>query len=472
MLSRSASKELPPRAALGRSSSTDSHSSTTSSTAESVDIDTLMLTINNAVAKIASIRESFEDGRPPRHSTTSSYRGKSRMKASSASSSTFDDMLRFSGKSSTFDDSFRFSGRSTGDDGKPPLARGSSGHSFNSSGSSPSMMDRRSSKNHHQSFLDDASETSSSRGVSSGDHGDDHDEDTVAPDLHAPSSGSAARKAKTKLPFPYHKLQSTTSIDLDDNLTPFKELRLARLQDIKVQFHNGLPQEFYAAIARFLQTTLEVKRRFHKLKHLKECFLGCDAFDALLDHGFATDENEALLIGNVLLKLNFIEDITAPVAATSPAASVRIKNRNDGFYRFTKPLEEEVARASTASGRRSSATSESTSRASLMSMDGIDFADASDEMHALISEESLAILARVLLRMFEKKNKLMTYKGHEGCFLGSELVTALQEMKIAMSPIDAILVGQSLLEEQLILPIQPDTTDFQSKYTMYRLANL
>ncbi|KAF0770714.1 hypothetical protein AaE_002555 [Aphanomyces astaci] len=139
-----------------------------------------------------------------------------------------------------------------------------------------------------------------------------------------------------------------------------------------------------------------------------------------------------------------------------------MKNRNDGFYRFTlagTSIEKPAADAEHPRG-------------SLMSLDGIDFADASDNIHALLSEESLAIVTRVLARMFDKKGKIMPYKGYEGCFLGSELVTALKEMKIAMSTIDALVVGQSLFEEQLILAIDPDTTDFQSKYTMYRLAHL
>ncbi|RHY70170.1 hypothetical protein DYB34_007954 [Aphanomyces astaci] len=439
-MSRSPSNVLPPRGALSRSSS---NSDAKTPEATPVDIDTLMLTINNAVAKIASIRESFEDGRPPRHSSASSSRraGKTRLQASSATSSTFDDsILRFSSAGS-YQDSFRSSGRSQSGgadygDGKPPLPSSRSlASSFTSStASSPSVIDRRSSKTHAHTFPDD----------------EGGDDDVVAPDL--PPSRTTTTKAK--LPFPYHKLQSTTSIDLDDNLTPFKELRLARLQDIKVTFHNGLPQEFYQAICRFLQTTLEIKRRFYKLKHLKECFLGCDAFDALLDNGFATDENEALLIGNVLLKLELVEDITGP--------SARMKNRNDGFYRFTlagTSMEKPAADAEHPRG-------------SLMSLDGIDFADASDNIHALLSEESLAIVTRVLARMFDKKGKIMPYKGYEGCFLGSELVTALKEMKIAMSTIDALVVGQSLFEEQLILAIDPDTTDFQSKYTMYRLPHL
>ncbi|RHY34683.1 hypothetical protein DYB32_000747 [Aphanomyces invadans] len=341
----------------------------------------------------------------------------------------YQDSLRSSGRSQ--------SGASDHTDGRPPLPNGGSrslASSFTSSAaSSPSVMDRRSSKNHAQTFPDDG------------------EEDEVAPDLPA---SRAAPTTKQKLPFPYHKLQSTTSIDLDDNLTPFKELRLARLQDIKVTFHNGLPQEFYQAICRFLQTTVEMKRRFYKLKHLKECFLGCDAFDALLDHGFATDENEALLIGNVLLKLDLVEDIMGP--------SSRMKNRNDGFYRFTAAVD---------AGARPTDMPHH-NRISLMSMDGIDFADASDHMHALLSEESLAILSRVLARMFDKKGKIMSYKGHEACFGGSELVAALKEMKIALSTIDALLVGQSLFEEQLILPIDPDTTAFQCKYTVYRLAHV
>ncbi|KAH9164454.1 hypothetical protein LEN26_000031 [Aphanomyces euteiches] len=430
MMSRSQSKELPPRSAsLPRTSSNGDMSS------NAVDIDTLMLTINNAVAKIASIRESFEDGRPPRHSSTSS-KGRTRKKAgSSVSATSFDDVLRFSSNSSTFQD--RYSSKSE-DSGKPPLAQHSSrslSSSFNSNASSPSIAEHRKSPKPTSNFPD---------------------EDAAEDDVVGPEIVNVTRK--TKLPFPYHKLQSTTSIELDENLTPFKELRLARLQDIKVQFHNGLPQEFYKAICRFLQTTLEIKRRFYKLKHLKECFLGCDTFDALIDNGFSTDENEAFLICNVLLKLEYIEDITGP--------ATRMKNRNDGFYKFGPAVELQT-------GQDNQAIAGTPNQAhAAASIDVADFSEASDEMHALISEESLAILARVLRRMFEKTNKIMLYKGHEGCFLGSELVTALREMKIAQSTIDAQMVGQSLLEEQLIISIDPDTTDFQSKYTMYRLANM
>ncbi|KDO35665.1 hypothetical protein SPRG_18827 [Saprolegnia parasitica CBS 223.65] len=272
-----------------------------------------------------------------------------------------------------------------------------------------------------------------SRGSGKSDFDSDDGSDAVSSDR------GGIVKAKASLPFPYNKLP--TSLDLD-SLSPFKEARAMRMQDIKVAFHNGLPQEFYKAIGRFLRKIIEVKRRFQKLKPIKDCFLGSDAVGALMFYGFAIDENESILLGNVLLKLGYIEDVHGPAAT--------ILNKSDAFYRFSKALEFHDDNAA-------------------LSLENDALANAAD-MHALISEESLAILTRVLHHVLEKKNKLLFHKGHVGCFMGAELVMALREMKIATSTIDAILVGQSMFEDQLIAAVDPRTSSFQNRYTMFRLV--
>ncbi|OQR90359.1 hypothetical protein ACHHYP_05600 [Achlya hypogyna] len=381
-----------------------------------MDMDSLMSTINNAVAKISAIRESFEDNPhypPPRPSSSSSRASlpKTRSRGTMSRTSSFEDALRNSGSLA-----------------RPPLSRTNSTSSTTSNGSSFSsnILGRGSGKSEVDS--DDGS------------------------DAYNSDRGILKAAPRVSLPFPYNKLPNT-SMELDA-LSPFKEERQLRMQDIKVTFHNGLPQEFYKAIARFLKTILEVKRRFQKLKPIKDCFLGADAVGALMFYGFAIDENESVLLGNVLLKLGYIEDVNG--------AATAIVNRPDAFYRFSKALE----------FHDDGALEPSPARESMVDapMETYVFSEASDEMHALLSEESLAILTRVLHHVLEKKNKLLFHKGHVGCFMGAELVNTLREMKIATSVIDAVLVGQSMFEDQLIAPVDPLTTSFQNRYTMFRLV--
>ncbi|EQC25432.1 hypothetical protein SDRG_16698 [Saprolegnia diclina VS20] len=380
-----------------------------------MDMDSLMSTINNAVAKISAIRESFEENPhypPPRPSSSSrSSLPKTRSRPTMSRTSSFEQHGL----------------------PRPPLSRTSSTSSTTSNGSSfsssPSLV--------------------MSRGSGKSDFDSDDGSDAVSSDR------GGIVKAKASLPFPYNKLP--TSLDLDA-LSPFKEARAMRMQDIKVAFHNGLPQEFYKAIGRFLRKIIEVKRRFQKLKPIKDCFLGSDAVGALMFYGFAIDENESILLGNVLLKLGYIEDVHGPAAT--------ILNKSDAFYRFSKALEfhDDNAALSLENDALTNAPDVDAP------METYAFSDASDEMHALISEESLAILTRVLHHVLEKKNKLLFHKGHVGCFMGAELVMALREMKIATSTIDAILVGQSMFEDQLIAPVDPHTSSFQNRYTMFRLV--
>ncbi|OQR90023.1 cell division cycle 2, cofactor of APC complex [Thraustotheca clavata] len=392
------------------------------------DMDSLMDTINNAVARISAIRESFEENPhypPPRPSSTSSSCSLTKTRSRSSMPRT-----------SSFEDALRASNGSTGSYMRPPLSRTSSTSSTTSSGSS-TILDRRSSKSNQSDI-------------------DSEDGDRFS------GSDRGIRKPKVSLPFPYNKLNSSPSMDLE-NLTPFKEERLLRMQNIKVTFQNGLPQDFYKAIGRFLKTILEVKRRFHKLKPMKDCFLGSDAVGALMFYGFAIDENEAILIGNVLLKLGYIEDCSSHPSAT-------IHNRSDAYYRFSKVLDVVEApddqQVDIPAYRESIVAAETDAP-----LDKYSFADASDEMHALISEESLAILSRVMHHVLEKKNKLLFHKGHVGCFMGGEMVAALREMKVANSTIDAVLIGQCMFEDQLIVPIDPKTTSFQNRSTMFRLVS-
>eukprot|EP00644_Phytophthora_capsici_P010515 jgi/Phyca11/548850/estExt2_Genewise1Plus.C_PHYCAscaffold_300243 len=156
----------------------------------------------------------------------------------------------------------------------------------------------------------------------------------------------------------------------------------------------------------------------------------------MLVSGFAEDHQTATRYGNVLVRLGFIEHVSR--------TDDQLHNSKDNFYRFTKSTD----------------------------VVDYDFATATDEVHALVTEETLQVLAKVLHKVFERKNKLLFYKGFVGCFLGAEAVNVIREMRIATTLIDAVLIGQALLDEGLIEPIATTVSTFQDKYVFYRLTKI
>ncbi|EEY57755.1 uncharacterized protein PITG_00328 [Phytophthora infestans T30-4] len=263
-----------------------------------------------------------------------------------------------------------------------------------------------------------------------------------------------------------------SSISTVDDLAPLKEARQDRLKSINISFHEGLPREFFQSLCRFLNTALEVKTRHSRFNFYKETFTGGDAVREMLISGFAEDHQTATRYGNVLVRLGFIEHVSR--------TDDQLHNSKDNFYRFTKVLEYDDPAESFASDtatRRRASINANNYRESVLSNESTDlvdydFATATDEVHALVSEEALNVLAKVLHKVFERKNKLLFYKGFIGCFLGAEAVNVIREMRIATTLIDAVLIGQALLDEGLIEPIATTVSTFQDKYVFYRLTKI
>ncbi|KUF95593.1 hypothetical protein AM588_10005925 [Phytophthora nicotianae] len=263
-----------------------------------------------------------------------------------------------------------------------------------------------------------------------------------------------------------------SSISTVDDIAPLKEARLDRLKSINISFHEGLPKEFFQSLCRFLNSALEVKTRHSRFNFYKEAFTGGDAVREMLISGFAEDHQTATRYGNVLVRLGFIEHVSR--------TDDQLHNSKDNFYRFTKVLEYDDPSESFASDtatRRRASINANNYRESVLSnestdMVDYDFATATDEVHALVTEEALHVLAKVLHKVFERKNKLLFYKGFVGCFLGAEAVNVIREMRIATTLIDAVLIGQALLDEGLIEPIATTVSTFQDKYVFYRLTKI
>ncbi|KAG7387753.1 hypothetical protein PHYPSEUDO_013758 [Phytophthora pseudosyringae] len=263
-----------------------------------------------------------------------------------------------------------------------------------------------------------------------------------------------------------------SSISTVGDLAPLKEARLERLKSINISFHEGLPKEFFQSLCRFLNSALEVKTRHSRFNFYKEAFTGGDAVREMLVSGFAEDHQAATRYGNVLVRLGFIEHVSR--------MDDQLHNSKDNFYRFTKLLEYDdpsEAFASDTATRRRTSINANNYRESVLSnestdMVDYDFATATDEVHALVTEETLQLLAKVLHKVFERKNKLLFYKGFVGCFLGAEAVNVIREMRIASTLIDAVLIGQALLDEGLIEPIATTVSTFQDKYVFYRLTKI
>ncbi|OWZ23786.1 hypothetical protein PHMEG_0001282 [Phytophthora megakarya] len=263
-----------------------------------------------------------------------------------------------------------------------------------------------------------------------------------------------------------------SSISTVGELAPLKEARMDRLKSINISFHEGLPKEFFQSLCRFLNTALEVKTRHSRFNFYKEAFTGGDAVREMLVSGFAEDHQTATRYGNVLVRLGFIEHVSR--------MDDQLHNSKDNFYRFTKVLEYDdtsEAFASDTATRRRASINANNYRESVLSnestdMVDYDFAAATDEVHALVTDEALQVLAKVLHKVFERKNKLLFYKGFVGCFLGAEAVNVIREMRIATSLIDAVLIGQALLDEGLIEPIATTVATFQDKYVFYRLTKI
>ncbi|KAG1711027.1 hypothetical protein DVH05_013745 [Phytophthora capsici] len=263
-----------------------------------------------------------------------------------------------------------------------------------------------------------------------------------------------------------------SSISTVDDIAPLKEARLDRLKSINISFHEGLPREFFQSLCRFLNTALEVKTRHSRFNFYKETFTGGDAVREMLVSGFAEDHQTATRYGNVLVRLGFIEHVSR--------TDDQLHNSKDNFYRFTKVLEYDdtsEAFASDTATRRRTSINANNYRESVLSNESTDvvdydFATATDEVHALVTEETLHVLAKVLHKVFERKNKLLFYKGFVGCFLGAEAVNVIREMRVATTLIDAVLIGQALLDEGLIEPIATTVSTFQDKYVFYRLTKI
>ncbi|EGZ15974.1 hypothetical protein PHYSODRAFT_509842 [Phytophthora sojae] len=263
-----------------------------------------------------------------------------------------------------------------------------------------------------------------------------------------------------------------SSISTVEDLAPLKEARLDRLKSINISFHEGLPKEFFQSLCRFLNSALEVKTRHSRFNFYKEAFTGGDAVREMLISGFAEDHQTATRYGNVLVRLGFIEHVSR--------TDDQLHNSKDNFYRFTKVLDYDdtsEAFASDSATRRRTSINANNYRESVLSNESsdmveYDFATATDEVHALVTEEALQVLAKVLHKVFERKNKLLFYKGFVGCFLGAEAVNVMREMRIASSLIDAVLIGQALLDEGLIEPIATAVSTFQDKYVFYRLTKI
>ncbi|CAI5703157.1 hypothetical protein KXD40_003878 [Peronospora effusa] len=263
-----------------------------------------------------------------------------------------------------------------------------------------------------------------------------------------------------------------SSISMVGDLAPLKEARLERLKSINISFHEGLPKEFFQSLCRFLNSALEVKTRHSRFNFYKDAFTGGDAVREMLTSGFAEDHPTATRYGNVLVRLGFIEHVSR--------TDDQLHNSKDNFYRFTKVLDYEdtsEAFASDTATRRRTSINANNYRESVLSNESADlveydFATATDEVHALVTEETLHVLAKVLYKMFERKNKLLFYKGFVGCFLGAEAVNVIREMRIATTLIDAVLIGQALLDEGLIEPIAATVSFFQDKYVFYRLTKI
>ncbi|RLN64267.1 hypothetical protein BBJ29_004488 [Phytophthora kernoviae] len=263
-----------------------------------------------------------------------------------------------------------------------------------------------------------------------------------------------------------------SSISTDGELAPLKEARQERLNNINISFHEGLPKEFFQALCRFLNSALEVKTRHSRFNFYKEAFTGGDTVREMLLSGFADDRQAAMRYGNVLVRLGYIEHVSR--------MDDQLHNTKDNFYRFTKVLEYDdtsEAFASDAATRRRTSINANNYRESVLSNESTesvdyDFSMATDEVHALVTVETLQVLAKVLHKVFERKNKLLFYKGFVGCFLGAEAVNVIREMRIATTLVDAVLIGQALLDEGLIEPIATTVTTFQDKYVFYRLTKI
>lgn len=263
---------------------------------------------------------------------------------------------------------------------------------------------------------------------------------------------------------------SLSGMSSTTDVSPLKEARLERLKTIEIAFHEGLPREFFQVLARFLYSTIEVKTRHSRFNFYKDTFTGSDAIKQMVVNGFAEDQPTALRLGSVLVRLGFIEHVSR--------TDDQLHSSKDNFYRFTKALEYDDGDflAGSPGGAHARASITATNyRESVLSRESsgvveYDFAAASDEVHALVTDEVLQILARVLLKVFERKNKLLFYKGFVGCFLGAEAVNVIRELRLANSLIDAVLIGQALLDEGVVEPIATTISTFQDKYVFYRLT--
>lgn len=407
------------------------------------EIRALLQRTTQALDKIVSIRESMEpfvdftqfEKKPRTSSSASSSRSTT---SSSAARRAYANRLS-----------------SVTEDNQEQHARTTEASSYGSTEASSISDDRSTNSTHSTTSLEDPADPT----ARSGSH--DSEEDDLFDVVAAGSRGGRAVDNRNSDSF----LSTTTE------MPPLKEARLERMKDIEVTFHEGLPKEFFHAVCRCLNSTVEVKTRHSRFNFYKDAFTGFDAVKQMMVTGFVDDQQSAVRYGNVLVRLGLIEHVSR--------TDDQLHNSQSNFYRFTRALEYADADfyAESAASKRTMSVTANNYRDSLLSNESspdieYDFSSASDEVHALVTEETLVVLANVLHKVFERKNKLLFYKGHVGCFLGAEAVNVIRELCIATSLIDAVLVGQCLLDEGIIEPLAPGVTTFQDRYVFYRLTHV
>ena len=71
-----------------------------------------------------------------------------------------------------------------------------------------------------------------------------------------------------------------------------------------------VPLEDMDSLAGMLRERVKICDRQYRFRTYKSCFLGSDAVKALIDSQVAEDEEQALLIGNVLVENGIIAHVT------------------------------------------------------------------------------------------------------------------------------------------------------------------
>lgn len=192
---------------------------------------------------------------------------------------------------------------------------------------------------------------------------------------------------------------------------------------------------FYIEVAQSLLDGVEIRDRRYHLRKYRQCFVGFEAVSFLMDKGFAKTSDEAVEIGNRLVKYRCIRHVVDDIPF-----------QNDNlFYRFLTTADGKISILSPSTTEKSLST---------VSLEKID----------------LSQVVEVLKEDLDIRDRKIHFRQYSQCFVGSDAADILLSRGIAQNEDEAVAIGNLLMENRIIRHIDNDY-DFQPGMFYYKFID-